>query len=391
LEKVLQQQLAGTLGAVSLEIHASGKVLRTREVRKPMDGESIQLTLDARLQQVAWDNLKDRIGTVIMSDPRTGEILVMVSSPGFDPNNIQPALLADHAPFLNRAVGVVYPPGSTFKMMTAYAGLTNNITADEEYEDTGVLNVGAFSFGNWYYRQYGRTEGMVSMRKALQRSNDIYFYRLGEAVGADAIAHSAALFGYGKPAGIELPGEKVGLIPTPQWKKETNGEGWYLGNTYHMAIGQGDVLVTPLQIHQATSALAMNGKQCFPHILRKLNGNGQIPAGACRDLEINAEHIQVIRDGMTLACEKGGTGYPFFDEQPVKVACKTGTAELGLTDEQGRRRTNAAFTVFAPFDAPRFAVTVYLEATEEKPFLEGSADAAPIAKAVVTKAVELGF
>jgi penicillin-binding protein 2 len=178
---------------------------------------------------------------------------------------------------------------------------------------------------------------------------------------------------YGAPTGIELVGEAAGVLPTPAWKQKVLGQPWYLGDTYHMGIGQGDVLATPLQINQSTSALVHGGVWCEPHVLAG-------KAAICDDLRIPAEYLAAINEGMKAACASGGTGFPFFDKQPVEVVCKTGTAEFGEADEKGRRKTHAVFTVAAPADAPKYAVTVLIEGTEEHPFLEGSSDAAPIAK-----------
>src|SRR6185369_9766606 len=168
-------------------------------------------------------------------------------------------------------------------------------------------------------------------------------------------------------------GEAAGRIPTPEWKQRALGQPWYLGDTYHMGIGQGDVLVTPLQINQATAAIADGGKWCEPYLVRGTKTN-------CSDVDVKQEDLALVKEGMIAACATGGTAFPFFDNKPVQVACKTGTAEFGPADDKGRRKTHAVFTAMAPADHPRYAITVLIEGTDDHPFLEGSSDAAPIAK-----------
>ena len=206
---------------------------------------------------------------------------------------------------LQRAVTGQYPPGSTFKLMTALSALQNGaITADTSVNDEGTLKIGEFSFGNWYFSQYGRVEGEVKLIKAIQRSNDIYFYKVAEWVGPAKLAAFARLFHFGRPSGIELSGEAGGTIPDPEWKVKTVGEPWYLGDTYHMGIGQGDVLVTPLQLNQMTAAIAYGGVWCKPHLLFQ-------DKVQCEDLGVSPEHLVSVIEGMKAACSPGGTAFPF--------------------------------------------------------------------------------
>lgn len=376
-EKLHQRELSGKKGRQVYEMQANGKLLRKVLDERPAAGTDLQLTIDASLSARAYELLAGKRGAVIVSEVATGEVLVLVSSPSFDPEKIAEALTDPNSPLLDRTIAGTYPPGSTFKMMTALAGLQSGaVNKDTEFEDIGEIKVGESSFGNWYFSQYGRTEGQVNLIKALQRSNDIYFYRVAGLAGPEKIAEVARSFHFGAPTGIELSGESAGLIPTPEWKQKALGQAWYLGNTYHMGIGQGDVSATPLQVNQATAAIGNGGRWCVPYLVQ---GTGV----SCDEVEVQQEHLAMVQEGMRAVCAQGGTAFPFFDGQPVVVACKTGTAEFGPADEKGRRKTHAIFTAFAPAESPSYAITVLVEGTEDHPFLEGSSDAAPIAKEVL--------
>lgn len=382
IERVMQSQLAGRSGKEIFEMHATGKLLRQVARESAVPGTDLLLTIDASFSAQAYALLNGRKGAVVASDPRTGGILALVSSPSFDPSNIKDAILNKDKPMLNRPVVGTYPPGSVFKIMTALAGLqTGALTTETKVNDEGVLKVGEFQYGNWYFSQYGKTEGEISLVQALQRSNDIYFYKAAEWIGPDALARFARLFHYGSKTGIELASESTGTIPDSTWKKETQHEQWYLGDTYHMGIGQGDVLVTPLQVNAATAAVAHNGVWCRPHVLAS-------SPTQCEDLGVSHVDIEVVLEGMKQACAPGGTAFPFFDGKPVVVACKTGTAEVGEKDEMGRRKTHGWITVIAPAEKPEIVVTVLLEYDEAHKFVEGSRDGGPIAKALVKAWIE---
>jgi len=377
LERLMQSQLAGRVGKEVYEMHASGRLLRQVAQETSIAGVDVRLTIHASLSARAYALLEGRRGVVIASHPRTGEMYTLVSSPSYDPHSVGKALHHPDLPLIQRAIAGVYPPGSVFKLMTALAGLESGaLTVDTKVKDEGVLKVGEYQYGNWFYSQYGRTEGEISVVKALGRSNDIFFYKAAEWTGPDVLARFARLFKYGSRTGIELSGEVTGTIPDSSWKKDVMHESWYLGDTYHMGIGQGNVLVTPLQVHLATAAIANNGTWCKPRLLAS-------SPTQCEDLGVSTEHIRVVKEGMGVACAPGGTAFPFFDGKPVRVACKTGTAEFGEKDENGRRRTHGWLTMMAPADHPELVVTVLVESSDAHPFVEGSRDAAPIAKEVM--------
>jgi penicillin-binding protein 2 len=280
---------------------------------------------------------------------------------------------SESQPLLNRAIGGTYPPGSTFKLIVAAAGLEDKVI-DKNFtiQDTGTLNLGTFSFGNWYFLQYGRTDGEVNVVKAIQRSNDIFFYKLAGMIGVDRLSQFAEKFGLGRKLGIDLMGEQSGTVPTEEWKKSVIGENWYLGDTYHYGIGQGFLLTTPLQVNAWTQAIANNGILYRPHFL--LNTKETI----LNNKFLSSDTVSLIRQGMVEACSTGGVAWPLFDfkvkGKPVSVACKTGTAQHGTEETM----PHAWITLFAPSDNPQIIVTVLSESSGE-----GSNVAAPIAKKIL--------
>jgi len=376
LEKQYDSELRGEAGGILVEVNALGNIIREIKKQEPKAGKNLNLNLDLGLQQKAFQTLRGRKGAVVATDPRTGAVLALVSSPSFDPNifsqrssnknleTIKKTLTNSGQPMFNRAIAGLYPPGSTFKIVTATAGLEEGkINASTLIEDTGEIKAGNSTFGNWYFRQYGKTEGMVDLIKALQRSNDIYFYNVGKKLGINKLAEWAKYFGLGQKSGIDLKEEVKGLVPSPEWKEKKRLEKWYLGDTFITAIGQGNLQLTPLQVNQMSSIIASMGKLCQPHLLKNEKSN-------CQKLNIKPVNLTLVKKGMERACSKGGTGWPFFNFSP-RVGCKTGTAEYG----DSKSKTHAWFTVFAPIDDPEINVTVLLESAGE-----GSNEAAPVAK-----------
>ncbi len=381
--------LAGRDGKNLYETNAVGAQVRSLGRVDPVPGQDLHLSLDLDLQKVLAENLQNRPTAAVATDPQTGEILALYSGPSFDPNlftNLSTgaawrdeavkALFSDsRQPLFNRAIGGTFPPGSTFKVVVSAAALESGaITGETKIEDTGVLTVGKFTFSNWKWSRGGGTEGLLNIVGAIKRSNDIFFYKAGEATGAETITDWSKKFGLGQKLGIDLPGEATGLVPDKAWR-EANARDWYLGDTYHLAIGQGDLLVTPLQVNAWTNVVANGGKLCRPQVL--LGGKEN-----CRGLGIKPENLALIKEGMVEACSPGGTGWPLFDYtvkgRKIQTACKTGTAEFG----DPKDRTHAWFTVFAPAKNPQISLTVLVEAGGE-----GSDVAAPIAK----KALDVWF
>ncbi len=377
LEAAADCRLRGQPGWRLLAVDPRG-VIRQELGRQPAQaGEDLRLTVDGWWQEKIAQLMAGRRGAVVMLKPKTGAVLALYSSPSFDPNKFSlerddraiKAWLNDwqNKPLFNRAISGAYHPGSVFKLITASAGLeTGKINANTLVEDSGVLKVGKWEYSNWYWTEYGRREGLVNLRKALQRSNDIYFYKVGEWVGVDNLLNWARQFGVGQKTGIDLPAEAAGFLPSPAWKKKTKGSAWFLGNTYHLAIGQGDLTMTPLQVALETAVIANGGYRCRPYVV----ANRQ---PSCVHLKLRPTTIQQIRAGMVAACAPHGTAFPFFHFHPV-VAGKTGTAEIG----DGSGESHAWFTAFAPADNPQIVVTVFIERGGS-----GAYQAAPIAKAIL--------
>jgi len=412
IERKYEHTLRGVDGKQLIEVDALGKKVRSLGVTDPIPGRDVTLTVDSKLQEASFNALSDiKKGAIIVSRPN-GEILTLISKPSFDPNlftlddtykssttsgytSLQAVLQDnDNQPLLNRAISGVYPPGSTFKIVTAASGLENKII-DENYHitDTGVIKVGEFSFANWYYTDYGRTEqGEINVVRALARSNDIFFYRLAEKVTVDKLSAMGKKFGLGQTLGIDLDGESSGTVPTRKWKEEHIKEGWYLGDTYHYGIGQGFLLTTPLQVNTWTQVISNGGSLYEPHLLKPQN-----PKPKTQNV-LTDKTVSLIRQGMIQSCSTGGVAWPLFDfkvKNPklkidgknflpvasasadfrkVTVACKTGTAQHGGE----HTLPHAWITLFAPAYKPEVVVTVLAESSGE-----GSNFAAPIAKKVL--------
>jgi len=371
IEAQYEERLRGEDGGRLVEVDSAGNFVREMGKKEPVKGENLQLTIDKDLQEKGLTSLNGRKGAVVASDPNTGEILALVSSPSFDPNSrdaVQEAMLNPELPMFNRAIGAVYPPGSTFKMITTAAAISSGkVRSDFTFNDQGYISVGGSIFNNWLFTKGGGVEGAVGFSRAIVRSTDTFFYTVGEMTGPEIIGNWAKKFGLGQKTGIDLAGEVAGLMPSPDWKIKTKGEQWYLGNTYHVAIGQGDILATPIQINLMTDILATNGSKCGPHLIK---------GTVCTNVEIDPAALKIIHEGMLGACSAGGTAYPLFDFVP-KIACKTGTAEYMAED--GKMRTHGWLTGFAPADKPKISITAVLEGGGE-----GSDVAAPVVRKMLS-------
>lgn len=423
-EAVFEEQLRGRDGKELVEVDAQGKILRVLGLDPEIPGEDMHLSIDADLSQVIANVFpKEKKGAVVVSKPDTGEILALYSNPTFSSNDFSLGMTEKEysnlisnpdRPLFDRAIGGVYPPGSTYKIVTSIAGIEEGVVdATTQIEDTGVITLGQYKFPNWNFLKTGKTEGNMTVISALARSNDIFFYKVGEGLGIGKLRNWSKLVGLGSAEGIELPGEAEGLLPSPDWKRKTfittadleaRQQDWYLGDTYHMSIGQGYLLTTPLQVNTWTDVIANGGKVCKPTILKVGNDH----KASCKSLPIKKpQTLDLITEGMRQACSPGGTAYPLFDFairdegsvstksavlKRVPLACKTGTAEYG--DPEGR--THASLTVFGPLPdtalpasvknqdkvvtgTPEISVTVLVESGGE-----GSEIAAPIARDILT-------
>jgi penicillin-binding protein 2 len=379
LEGSYDCQLAGVSGEELIEVSTSGKKIRTLGRKNPIPGQDIKTTIDYGLQLEVSADLEGKKGAAVVTD-LAGQVLAFYSSPSFNPNlfigggnnqKIVDLLKSLDLPFFDRVISGTFHPGSVFKPLVAIAALQEgSIDKNFVFTDPGVITVSGFSYTNWYFTEYGRTEGTISLVRAIARSADTFFYKIGEMVGPEAIAKWAEKFGLNKKTGIDIAGEVEGLIPTPEWKEETKKEAWFLGNTYHMSIGQGDVSLTPLEVNTYISTIANGGVLCRPGFLIT-----QSPV--CSNLEIKKGNLDLVKEGMKEACSSGGTAYTFFDfaqkHAGVEVACKTGTAEVETDGTP-----HAWFTLFAPADDPRVVATVLIEKGGE-----GSSVAGPIARKIM--------
>ena len=416
IEAKYEKFLKGVDGKKLVEVDSTGKVIRDLGKSDPIPGKNIKITLDLELQKKTYEAMKDiKKGAVIATTPK-GEVLVLVSLPSFDPNlftqgsDYKPATESSYLtideilndsksqPLLNRPISGRYPPGSTFKIVTAAAGLEEGVI-DTSYtvEDTGILRIGEFSFANWYFTDYGRTEGEINVVKGIRRSNDIFFYKLAEKVGLEKLSDMAREFQIDEVLGIDLEGEAGGLVPTNDWKIKNIGEPWYLGDTYHIGIGQGYLLSTPLSVNSWAQVIAAGGTLYRPHVFKDL---GQKVLN--KNL-LSQKTVEPIKQGMIQSCSTGGVAYPLFnfkvknenlkidgknflpapestasakqsDVRIVTVACKTGTAQHGGE----KTLPHAWITLFAPAYNPEIVVTVLAEESGE-----GSSVAAPIAKEIL--------
>lgn len=391
IESVYEKSLRGVDGGEIIEVDATGKKLRTIRKISPIAGKDVHLTVDASLQSFIYKQLKETTGktnsccaAAVAADPSSGQILALVSYPSFDNNlftkkldteKIAKVFSDKNSPILNRVIGGTYPPGSTFKILSSIAALqSGKITPSTTYEDTGQVLIGPYKFTNWFFTQYGKTEGPVNLVKALKRSNDTYFYLVGQAIGEQALIDWSRKMKMDSKLGIDLPGEVTGLIPDNNWKVKTYGQVWFPGDTLHMAIGQGFVLSTPLQILGLTSFIAADGNLYKPRLVSKVtfgeNINQEFKEEVLLSNLIPKDQIEVIKEGLEEVTLDGGTAWPFLNF-PISSAGKTGTAEFG----DPKDKTHAWYTGFAPVDDPKIVMTVLIEAGGE-----GSSVASPIVK-----------
>lgn len=390
IERALEKELHGGDGGRQLEVDARGRVLRTISESYPTVGNSVVLTIDVAVQKQAERAFGDQAGAAVVMDVTNGEILAFVSNPGFDPALFSGKLPADiwqgylddkRHPLENKALSGQYPPGSTFKMITALAGLQNNIINESTTINcNGSYDLGTSTFNCWNKKGHGNT----NLHKSLRESCDVFYYQLGEKLGVDKIATAAHAFKLGAPLGVELLNERSGLIPTSEWKQKRFGKRWFHGETLSVAIGQGAVLLTPIQMASMTATIANEGTIYRPHLVKRIvDADGKTLRETKTEIvgtaPFSKESFRLVKQGMlAVVNEPGGTGAAARLYE-VKVAGKTGTSQVvKLRDsKQGtpyQYRDHALFVAFAPFEKPEIAVAVVVEHGEH-----GGAAAAPIA------------
>ncbi|OGZ17942.1 MAG: hypothetical protein A2Z78_01925 [Candidatus Nealsonbacteria bacterium RBG_13_36_15] len=401
LEKSYESILRGNPGKKEIEKNALGEIQSKKIVSEPKDGNSLVLWLNSDLQKKIEEELNSmiknsgaKVGVGVAMNPKTGGILALVSLPSFD-NNIfskgvdakalQEIFTDPSQPLFDRAISGEYATGSTIKPLIASAVLQEKlINPEKQIYDVGFIEIPhqydperSYKYFDW------TTHGWVDIRKAIAVSCNVYFYTVGggykdqEGLGPARIKKYLELFGWGQKTGIDLPGEKEGLIPDPAWKKREIQENWYDGNTYHLSIGQGYLRATPLQVAASFSAIANNGKLLKPKAVQRIvdsQGNTleEIKPEIIRENFIDAKNLQIVRDGMRDAVTYGSS--VILNSLPVKAAAKTGTAETGKENHY-----HNWVTVFAPYEDPEIVLTIMLEDVPEQ-----MVTALPVAKEVLS-------
>ncbi len=399
VERSLEDLLRGRAGYQQVETNAEGRPLRVLSRTPPVPGKHIYLSIDLRLQAVAEKALEGHNGAIVALDPRTGEVLALASQPIYDPNPFVNGIdfasyralnTSKDRPLLNRALRGVYPPGSTIKPLMALAGLEYGVVN----RHSGVFCPGFYRLpgGGRKFRDWKRGgHGSVSMDRAIAQSCDVYFYSLALNLGIDRVHEFLDKFSMGRPTGIDLPGEKGGLLPSRAWKKKVHKQDWFGGDSLSAGIGQGFFLATPLQLAHATTIIARRGEVFQPRVLRATEDPGtrvktpekprRLPPVAVK----NPRFWDAIIAGMVHVVE-GGTAHKIRSPK-YRIAGKTGTAQvftLGQNQRYDARRLakhlldHALFIAFAPVEEPRIAVAVIAEHGGG-----GSATAAPIARKVM--------
>jgi penicillin-binding protein 2 len=399
IEAAYERLLLGQVGVEKVETNAHGRALRNIERVAPLAGKNLHLSLDAKLQALTEEALGKRRGAVIALDPRNGAVLAFVSTPTYDPNpfvngidstNYKALLDNPDKPLINRALNGQYAPGSTIK---AFLGLAALETGENFDPARSVACDGSFNLpgSRHQFRDWKKTgHGVVGLREAIQQSCDVYFYRLAVALNIDGMRKFLAPFGFGRKTGLDLMGESEGILPSPEWKR-ARGQPWYPGETVVVGIGQGPILVTPLQLAAATAALANHGRRFTPRLVAsaedaKTRERQEFPPQTLDTVPIHdPQHLeQVIQHLAAVVHTDRGTAYGIGWNAPYKIAGKTGTAQVkGIAQGEvyrehatpERLRDHALFISFAPVEDPQVAVAVIVENGGH-----GSSAAAPIAR-----------
>jgi penicillin-binding protein 2 len=400
LEQSYESELHGTTGIEQVEVDSAGRAVRLLSRTPPVSGNTLVLSIDAKLQEIAEQAFGNYRGALVAIDPGNGEVLAFVSKPGYDPSlfidGIDPQSWdelnnsPDH-PLNNRALRGQYPSGSTIKPFMALAGLNYNIRSpDRAISDPGYYTLPGSSHQYRDWKKGGH--GMVDMFKSIVVSCDTYYYGLATELGIDNIYNFLSRFGFGKKTGIDLEGETSGLLPSQEWKMRRYGQKWYAGDTVSVGIGQGYSLVTPMQLAYATATLANNGLGFRPHLVKEIRSsraqeNRAITVPPESDLQLNPDHLDLVKRAMVAATQPGGTAVAASLGASYHIAGKTGTAQV-VGMKQGekydaskideRHRDHAWFIAFAPAEQPRIALVVLVENGGH-----GGGTAAPIARKVM--------
>lgn len=386
VERTYNDYLKGTDGGLQVEVDSRGRELRLLAVKEPQPGRDIYLTLDAGLQDFCDSLLGAKRGVIVVMDPRTGAVLGLVSHPDYDPNvfampdNAREVsrFLEDSAafPMLDRAIGGVYPLGSVFKIAIMTAALdSRKFDGKKNLSCYGTLRVGDRIFHCWNEKGHGAQ----NITEAVKNSCNVFFYQLGLLVGVDEISKYAFMLGLGRPTGIDLPGEASGLVPTPSWKKSRFKSAWFKGETANYAIGQGYLLVTPIQVACLVSAVANGGNLVEPFVVDRIE-DVTLPHGEPKNIGLGPNAIETVKEGLRMVVnDRHGTGL-YAKSSRVVISGKTGTAQ------NPRGVAHAWFAGFAPFEDPKLAVVVFIEHGGK-----GGLDPARFSKRILEQAKKMGL
>ena len=398
MEKALDTQLRGRAGAVQMEVNAFGRVIRELDRQEGTPGQDLGLTIDVSLQNSVLKRLGDESASAVVMDARNGEVLAMTTNPSFDPSLFNSGVSQAQwiewtrnrrAPLINKAASGLYAPGSTFKMAVAIAGLEAKVIGPgDRISCPGFLDLGDTRFHCW--SKFGH--GALDMRSALKHSCDVYFYEVARRTGIDRVAAMANRFGIGVELGIELPGVRKGLMPTKAWR-QAQGKAWNIGDTISCGIGQGYIQTTPLALATYAARIA-SGRALQPHLTRTLSGVLQKGASPndWPSLGLPERGLHLVREGMWAVVNEAGGTAPIarLGLPGVQMAGKTGSTQVRRVSREQREhgyrsdklpwefRPHALFVCYAPYDAPRYAVSVVVEHGNA-----GAAAAAPLARDIM--------
>ncbi len=411
VERFYERSLHGQVGYQQVEIDARGRIREVLAVQPAVAGHNITLHLDSQLQLAAERALGERRGAVVAIEPQTGGILALVSRPGYDPNLFVTGMSAEQyrqlttvreKPLFNRALNGRYAPGSTFKPIVGLAGLALGATTWERtIRDTGAFRLPGQrrAYRDWSWKKGNSGgQGIVDLRRAIYRSSNTYFFDLASRMPIDDFAGFVAQFGYGQNTALDLADASPGLLPTPLWKRGAKGEPWYPGDNVNLGVGQGDLLVTPLQLATATSIIANRGKFVRPRMLKSSDRElletdpppelQSIAGVTATDWERMVEAMGDVIHRGNMGYQQSGTAWAYIGQNaPYRMAGKSGTAQVvgiaqgeeydeKILDEYQRK--HAWFIAFAPADAPKIALAVLVENGGG-----GSSVAAPVAREVM--------
>ncbi len=359
IERYYEDYLHGRGGGIQMEVNSRGRFLRTLGIREPKEGRDIRLTVDAELQKMVHGLISDKKAAVMVMELGEGGILAMNSSPSYDPNlfasvrgrkEVGPLLKNERSPLFNRGIAGEYPPGSIFKIVTAMAALEKGkLRTSSTFRCPGYLLIGGKRFGCW--REGGH--GVQGLTDALAHSCDVFFYLAGMGVGGELIVSKALEFGLAQKSGIDLPGERSGLVPSRDWKKRKKSQGWFDGDTANLAIGQGYLQVTPVQALVMVAAAATGGDRLVPHLIDRVDGFKVAERHGLR-IRMTSEYIQAVKQGLDAVINtETGTGQ-LARISGARIAGKTGTAQSGQGED------HAWFVGYAPVSQPKIAMVVFI-------------------------------